>query len=165
NAKDPSRAFSAIAVGLAWTLLSAVPLLGEFYVGPDLQGSRYAYLPLAGFSLALAGALAASSNEGFQWIGSIGSCAMCVAGLLAWPVNVASWQAAAATRDALIMDAQRVVFEHGCSTLEVRGAPDNVQGAYVFRQGLPVALRELHYAHKGSACIATWKSDKLFFAE
>jgi hypothetical protein len=165
DAGERAPAHAAIAAGLCWVLLAALPLLVNFYVGPDLQGSRYAYLPMAGFALALGGAVDALQGTPLRWLALATVCGLFSAWLLAWPSQVAPWRAAAAVRDTVLADAQRLAAARGCGSLRLHAAPDNVNGAYVFRVGLPEALRTLTFVPQGPPCVAAWRSGALTFVE
>src|SRR5690606_34667973 len=52
--------------------------------------------------------------------------------------RVGHWIAAAVQRDAALASA--VAAASGCDPVFLDGRPDNVRGAYVFRNGLPEAL-------------------------
>jgi hypothetical protein len=56
----------------------------------------------------------------------------------------------------VLAEARRVMSDTRCRSLELRGAPDTVEGAYVFRQGLPEALASLPTTADGAACTGQW---------
>jgi hypothetical protein len=155
--RTAQRGLALMVAGLVWVLLATAPLLNQFYIAGDLQGSRYLYLPLVGFCLALAGAFAASR---FQWVTGGVLALVCATWMIAWPTHLATWRDAAALRDVVLNDAQQFVSEHRCSALQVRGEPDNVRGAYVFRTGVTDALQKLPYQVNGVSCVATWASGR-----
>lgn len=147
------RGLAVMTAGVVWILLATVPLLNQFFVAIDLQGSRYLYLPLAGFALALAGAAEASR---WRWA-SLGALAVLgVVWMIAWPSHIKPWHEAAALRDVVLRDAAQFVKSNRCGGLEVRGEPDNVRGAYVFRTGITDAMQKLPYLVDGVPCLATW---------
>jgi hypothetical protein len=149
------RGLTLMVAGLVWTLLATLPLLNQFFVASDLQGSRYLYLPLAGFAMALAGAVEAARFR------ALSLAALALLGAIwvtAWPWHVRPWNEAAALRDVVLREATRFVTTNRCSSLEARGEPDNVRGAYVFRTGLTDALQKLPYRVDGVPCVATWAS-------
>jgi hypothetical protein len=68
----------------------------------------------------------------------------------------AIWQGAAATRDAVLAEAQRAIDAGACASVTVADPPDAVDGAFVFRNGLDVALRGLRVAAAGPPCVLRW---------
>jgi len=71
------------------------------------------------------------------------------------------WQQAAAMRDAVLSQAAGVVRSNGCRSLDLVDAPDSVQGAFVFREGLAEALSSLDYDRGGIPCRARWDGASL----
>ncbi|MGE0815272.1 MAG: hypothetical protein AB7O28_02650 [Vicinamibacterales bacterium] len=146
------------AAGLGWTLAAALPLLTQFHVAPSLEGSRYLYLPAVGAALVLASAFAASG----RW--ARGTAGAALVGLLAvYGLALArertAWQRAATTRDAVLTDAARFVAAHRCAALTIDGVPGDIEGVFVFRNGLREALADLAYDRDGGGCVARWTAD------
>ncbi len=127
------------ALGVAWVILSVAPVYSLFFVSNTLEGSRYLYLPSAGWAVLLSGvsSLAGSRPGGvFRWA---------LYGVVAlWAISthghVRTWRRAAAERDRIITAAM-AVRAPDCAAVAFVGATDNVSGAYVFRNGLEPALR------------------------
>jgi hypothetical protein len=147
------RALGVMLAGLVWVLLATVPLLNQFFIAADLQGSRYLYLPLAGFAIAMAGAVEASR---LRWVSMGALAALGIVWMIAWPWHMRPWQEAAALRDAVLRNAEQFVNTNRCSSLHTRGEPDNVRGAYVLRTGATDAMQMLPYRVDGVPCAATW---------
>lgn len=153
--KTSDHAAPVFFVGFVWVLIAALPLLSTFHVAPTFEGSRYLYLPAAGFSLALSAAFGTDSSAGRK----VGAAALVtLLAIYAWRLQGerAVWQSAAATRDVVLAEAQRVIDQAGCATLTVLDPPDAADGAFVFRNGLDVALRGLQVTPTGPRCTARW---------
>jgi hypothetical protein len=74
--------------------------------------------------------------------------------------HVLPWQAAAAMRDKVMLEATPHVTA-GCDEISVANLPDAVQGAYVFRNGAPQAFARtlgLHVVsgHVAGGCSLVW---------
>lgn len=152
---------AVFVAGAGWTLVSALPLLLQFYVSPTLEGSRYLYLPAAGFALAISSAFAGSRFTRLD-----GVSAVLLTGLLGiYAVRLQeerrTWQDAARTRDAVLADAARAVRAVPCRALTILDAPDNVNGAFVFREGLREALDGLPLDPAGAPCVHRWNGSAL----
>lgn len=149
-----SAPLSTLIVGAGWIVLGALPLLTQFHVSPTLEGSRYLYLPVAGMCIALSGAFAVRGRAAAVPAVLV----LVLAGLYGRGLNRERevWTQAAATRDALLAQAAGQVASGSCGTLQVLDAPDNVRGAYVFREGLAEALSALPYSPGGAACTVRW---------
>ena len=161
GSRDGVRRASVLCIGLGWTLLSALPLLMQFYVSPTLEGSRYLYLPSAGLALAVSAAFAGRS---LGW--REGAAALALAGLLGgYAVRLREersvWRAATTVRDAVLTHAAAAVRDVPCRTLLIHGAPDNVRGAFVFREGLEDALAAIPMNASGAACVLRWTGSGL----
>jgi hypothetical protein len=66
------------------------------------------------------------------------------------------WSEAAATRDAILSGAAEAVRATPCRSVRVDGAPEDVNGAYVFRSGLREALAAIPLRPDGRACVLRW---------
>jgi hypothetical protein len=136
--------------------LSALPLLTQFEVSPSLEGNRYLYLPAVGLALGLSGAFGP---------GRLGRRDVVPAIVLALLLGFygraliserAVWMEAAAARDALLSSAAAAALAVPCRTLTVLDAPDNIRGAFVFREGLTEALDPLPTNPGGRECVFRW---------
>jgi hypothetical protein len=165
--RDEACTRCAIAFG-GWVLIAVLPVLSLFHVSATLEGSRYLYLPAAGFCLlvaTLAGELARRTAPRAMLPLLAGILAIfIVPSAVAIRGEGARWTRAAQIRDR-ILDSANDIAAVPCGTIVTEGLVDNVEGAYVFRNGLTEALA----AHGRSAlfgnpsavrCRLTW-SDRL----
>ena len=124
------------------TLLCIAPAIRLFGITPDLQGTRYVYLAGAWWSIAFASALLDGWSTAALRIGAAAVAALLVAGAaLATRVHLEPWTAAQAARDRVLL--QLISLPPTCRQAAATGVPDNVSGAYVFRNGLNEALAVL----------------------
>jgi len=115
--------------------VSIAPVYSMFDVSGTLQGSRYVYLAVAGWSILMATLLlpARSRLDLFLVV------AACAIGVIGVRLNLVPWTRAAAMRDEVLSAVERARAS-GCSDVWIRNVPDSVQGAYVFRNGLAEAI-------------------------
>lgn len=136
--------FRAAAACAVWVLAGVLPAFSLFYVGPQLEGARYVYLPAAGFTilLALLVGLAASRVAVPARPAAIGlmTAVLAVPFLPAIASDLRRWEAAAAVRQDVLAGVADQVVRAGCTTFAAEGDADSVLGAYVFRHGLKEAL-------------------------
>lgn len=161
NGNASNRPAAVLCLGIGWITLSTLPLLLSFYVAPNLEGSRYLYLPAAGFALAASAAFGRWGGSRLNLYASVA-----LAGLLTLFVTRLNeerhlWVSAASTRDALLTDAARVSQAQSCSSLAVQGAPDAVRGVFVFREGLAEALGAVATEAGGKPCELRWTGSGL----
>ena len=154
----------------AWVIAGGGPVLAYFYVGPDLSGSRYVYLPLVGGVLLLAETGWEQGSEFARRV-AIGFLAcVAIAGVVGSGRRLAAWKDAAALRDAVLVQAGRAIRENGCAAAVLMGAPEIDNGAFVFRNGLPEAVRRISGVHVVTArtaeipaqCTLTWRQGEGF---
>jgi hypothetical protein len=124
----------------AWVVAGAGPVLAYFFVAPDLSGSRYAYLPLVGWSILIA---ETAWRQGSHVAGRVA---------IAWGLGLAVlWTAgshrridayvdAARVRDDVVASATRILASNACETVVLSGPPAAHDGAHVLRNGLPEAM-------------------------
>jgi hypothetical protein len=131
------RAVPAMAL---WMLVCTLPVITIFGVAPDLQGSRYMYLPGVGWA-GLIACFASSENGNrarvAQRVATLVMIAVHVVGLR---LHFVPWQKAAALRDHV----ERLAIADGrmtaCQQVSIVNVPDNVEGAYVLRNGIVEAF-------------------------
>jgi len=138
--------FRQAVAGALWVLVAIAPVFAFFFVGPNLEGARYVYLPAAAFSILLAVLAGTAAN----WIarpgrGRLFTFAAIVAGVVgsAAPATIADlqrWRQAASTRDAILGSLRSDPDRLNCTTFTAEGRADSIDGAYVFRNGLRQAL-------------------------
>ena len=126
----------------SWILLGVAPLLSYFFISDTLQGSRYLYLPLVGWSILIAQLSDGGENRSLRISGALLVCVMVSYGLAGTVRHQSPWASAAATRDAILVEARRAVAAHGCEAATFADLPDSLEGAYVFRNGFAEAARQ-----------------------
>jgi hypothetical protein len=133
-----------VLAGAAWALLATAPVYSYLFVSEHMEGSRYLYLASGGWALGLAALVAAQAdgNSRMWRVVALTLTAVVVAGsLLAVQVRLQAWHDAAAIRDEVLASAARVLTDPRCETVMVTGLPEDVRGAFVFRNGFAEALR------------------------
>ena len=136
--------FRAVAACAVWVLAGVVPAFSLFYVGPQLEGARYVYLPAAGFTILLALLIGRAANRVAvparpAAIGLM-TAILAVPFLPAIASDLRRWEVAAAVRQDVLAGVGDQVARAGCTTFAAEGDADSVLGAYVFRHGLREAL-------------------------
>jgi hypothetical protein len=139
--------FAVAAVGAAWVLVAVLPVFSLFHVSATLEGSRYLYLPAAGFALfaaSLLGNLASRVGSSIApVVVALGVVVLATPSLAATRVELARWNEAARLRDQILTSYVKIVPPDFCSTFVAEGLVDNVDGAYVLRNGFGQALKEM----------------------
>ena len=127
---------------LAWTFAAIAPVLPVVFLAPDNQGTRYFYLPLVSWA-GLVAAIGATSrlHSWFTWVPAAAVGATVALGAYGVPAHLVFWQHAADRRDVVEQAARDDGRMRACGTVALRGLPDSVEGAYVFRNGAPEAFR------------------------
>lgn len=143
------------ALGAGWAFAAALPVYSYFHVSPDLQGSRYLYLPAVGWCLLLASAA-------FRVPHATGRVAILVL-LAGWGAGTFAhqqrWRAAAAHRDVVLDRAAAAALASGCGNSQFRSGPDSHAGAYVFRNGIGEAAARsgLSDTSRPVDCVFDWQ--------
>ncbi len=154
----------------AWVLLGVLPVFSLFHVSSNLEGSRYVYLPAVGFAMLLASLMGALARTTFRdsapaLIGAL-FLVFAVPSMSALGPEIGRWNDAARLRDAIL---DQVAGDAGlarCRTFITEALADNVEGAYVFRNGLEQALAARRSgASTGSAptdrCQIRWLASRI----
>jgi hypothetical protein len=167
NRRDP--AFRRATMLSAWVLVAVLPVFSYFHVSATLEGSRYLYLPAAGFSIVLAGLIADAARR-LTPQRATGAAALVVALMAIQSVMVvrtetARWTEAARLRDAILESLLNAPAAERCDSMIAEGAVDNVEGAYVLRNGIRQAMAgrrglELPTAPGVMQCVVNW-TDRL----
>ncbi len=149
-------------VPASWVLIGVAPLLSYFFISDTLQGSRYLYLPLVGWSILIAQLSDGGENRYLRACGALLVGIMVLYGVAGTVRHQSPWVAAAATRDAVLFEAQRAVASRRCETAAFVGIPDSEAGAYVFRNGFAEAaglagIRVVSSSAAGADCTFTWR--------
>jgi hypothetical protein len=132
--RTPAR----VLAGALFVLGSVAPVLAYFYVDPDLLGSRYVYLAVAGWALLLSSGAAAFGPRQTPAIGFL----LCVMALWvpATRSHIALWQRAADLRGQ-ILAAAVAAADRSCAGWVVTGVPPTLDGVPLFVNGFPEAAR------------------------
>ena len=135
------------AVFAAWVLVGVLPVFSLFHVSGTLEGSRYLYLPAAGFSLFLAALARNAANlAGERMLTptvATAAALLVVPAVTAAPSELARWTDAARLRDNILMSYVRVMPSASCGSVVTEGDADTINGAYVLRNGFLQALADL----------------------
>jgi hypothetical protein len=171
---DPlaSRQRSKLAfASVLWVLLAIAPVFPILFIAPDLQQSRYLYLPAIGWAALVV--VIASDAGGRRYLERLSHAA--VAGLIVISaygtvLHLRPWKEAARLRD--LVEASAVDLQMGkCPTVVLSNLPDSVDGAYVFRNGAAEAFdRDLHLHavpgdDPGGRCAFRWNEARLSFVQ
>ena len=149
----------------AWVLLGVLPVFGLFHVSESLEGSRYLYLPAAGFALLLAALMGdlirrVPSRTVASGLMAALVLAFAVPSLAASREELARWTEAARLRDEILTAYVRVMPSASCGSIVAEGLVDSVDGAYVLRNGFRQALDEMgarvDAAQVSPACRIDW---------
>jgi hypothetical protein len=138
--KRPGDGVPRLLTGAAlWILASAGPVFTWFFVGPDLQGSRYVYLASAAWSMLIAVAVVPARPAAAVrpvWLGVIVWLAFSA---IAVRSHLEHWTSASRARDTAL--AAAVANDPTCTSPPPVPPPGDVSGAYVFRNGFAEAWR------------------------
>jgi hypothetical protein len=163
---------STLAFGSAsWVLLSIAPVFPILFIAPDLQQSRYLYLPAIGWAALVA--VIASDVGGRSYLKPLSLAA--VAGLIVLSacgtvLHLRPWKEAARLRG--LVEGSAVDLQMGkCPTVILSNLPDSVGGAYVFRNGgVEAFARDLHLHavlsdDPGGRCAFRWSDARSSFVQ
>jgi hypothetical protein len=152
------------AAAMLWSAAAIVPVLPFVFSAPDLQFSRYFYLPLVGWA-GLVATIGGSPRGGLavNTLRAVAVAGVVVIGTFGVGAHVAFWQRAAGSRDRVLTAARSDDRIGACRAVSLQGLPDSVAGAYVFRNGIAEALqRETGVAFDPAAAAdCTFKWDEL----
>jgi hypothetical protein len=150
--------------GVVWVLISVLPLVTMFYVGPQLQGARYLYLAACGWAALLVTAAGELSDAG----SGARTAAMLVvvsvlgAATLGVRAHLAPWTHAASVRDVVLRAAAADERLHSCPVVYLQGLPASVDGAYLFANGTREALTQVgvdaFVRDEAGACSFRWNA-------
>jgi hypothetical protein len=123
-------------------LLCVAPTIRLFGITSDLQGTRYVYLASAWWSIALGAALFDGRHTQAARVGAATMAVLVVFGAaIMTRAHLEPWIAARRERDRVLL--QLISLPPSCRRVAATAATDNVDGAYVFRNGLNEALATL----------------------
>ncbi len=151
---------ASFSLPLALLLASVVPILHLLRIGPDLEKTRYFYLPSAMFALLMATVLDASKHK---WPLAA---AILTFQTVALTHNFIAWEHSSARAEPtceIVADAARAPG----AKIAVIGVPQTLEGAYFFANGLPecVALRNSRVADVTLIRDATRQVDRSPFTQ
>jgi hypothetical protein len=162
-----TRSRAAIACA-GWVLLGTLPTVTFFFVGPDLQGARYLYLPSVGYAMLLAVMAGGASPATLRFVGTGALIVLALLGTAGTRWHQSSWQRAAGVRDEVLSAARVNEQMRACHTVTIRDLPDIERGAYVFRNGAAVAFSTLGLtvsADTPAPCAFTWSAGDAAFVQ
>jgi hypothetical protein len=161
----------AMAAAL-WVLVSIVPVFPILYIAPDLQQSRYLYLPAVGWAALIVAAGSEQRGRSYRSPLSVSA----VVGLIGMAsygtvLHLRPWNEAALLRERVEASAVENTAMNMCPTISLSNVPDSVKGAYVFRNGVSEAFaRDLHLNATGGdpvggPCAFRWSDAQLSFVQ
>lgn len=165
--RDPAP---AVFGATAWILASILPVLPILVVDSSLQASRYLYLGTVGWSVVLVMFVTDVRDAWPRWnVGSVAALGVLI-GVMAVSARIHErhWREAGALRDMIERAAVAKLGVSGCGQVTLHDLPDQVRGAYLFRNGAREA-----FAHDlgisatvGDAkgpCSFRWDSERFSF--
>jgi hypothetical protein len=142
---------------VAWVVLATAPLGGFMFVNDELQGSRYLYLPLCGWSLFLGDLVNDRENRRVRIARVLLLVSAVVLGTWGVRAHLEPWREAAALREQLLGEARRVLAATSCSSVAFENVPDVHDGAaQLFRNGFDEAVRDIGVRGHGPRCRFVW---------
>ena len=152
--RKPHDATTLLALA-AWVLVSVAPLATMFYIADDLQGGRYLYLGAVAWSVMILVLL----QELQPALRVIVIAPLLVVFAFATRAHQSPWAAAALERDR-VLDAYRTSGVQ-CLPAEIRGLPDHIRGAHVFRNGFDYAIQsERPQTTANPRCVLMWDGER-----
>jgi hypothetical protein len=162
-------AFSRAARLAVWVCAAVAPVFSYFFVSPTLEGSRYVYLASAAWALLVADLIwqasewAERQRPGLGWAG-LALALAAIATLSSTFVlrgELRTWQRASQLRDTVLNEARRSIADGNCREVAFLQIPDAVEGAYVFRNGFPEAMRRDEQPLQGTErCLFRWDGQR-----
>jgi hypothetical protein len=125
----------------AWILISVLPVFLFVFVAPDLQGARFLYLAGPAWTSLLAGLALSSERVIARRITVTAAVILAVLWAAAARVQMSPWIEAAKLRDEVLESAKSNQLIRQCQGVLLSELPDNVRGAYLFRNGAPEVFR------------------------
>ncbi|HUQ86189.1 MAG TPA: hypothetical protein VM096_01440 [Vicinamibacterales bacterium] len=135
----------------AWILVSVAPVATMLFIADDLEGSRYLYIGTVAWSVMVV-MLTLRFQTLLRFVATV---PLLVQFAFAARAHQSAWIAAAVERDR-VLEAYRQSGVQ-CAPTEIRGLPDQVRGAYVFRNGATEAIASvMPSAIANSRCVLVW---------
>ena len=148
-----------LLVSCAWVFLAAAPVYRYLYIAPDLQGSRYLYLPAVGWGLLLAWVGCRSEMR----LGRAALGVLVMLGIGGTLLQQQRWREAASYRDDVLARALYDARRLDCTSPHFVNGPDNLNGVYVFRNGLNEAYAAANRASgtaSATSCQMRWENEE-----
>jgi hypothetical protein len=156
-----TEAFSGTRAAFAmacWMLISTLPVMTIFIVASDLQGARYMYLAGIGWAV-MVGCFVSGTSSLVRRFSAVGAFVIAVSYVVALPSHLLPWRRAAGLRDRVEQAASIDRDMRACSAVHVANLPDNLDGAYVMRNGVAEAFgRDLGLRVSSDAVDTCWFS-------
>jgi hypothetical protein len=155
----PAGDLRVAAAAVCWILLGTLPTATFLGIGRDLQGARYLYLPSVGYALLLVVMARDQHDARRRLVGAAAIAALVLFGAAGTLWHQRPWLAAAAARDTILASARTNERLRACGQVTLRNLPDNVDGAYLFRNGAELAFAEVGLslsANAPPACVFRW---------
>jgi hypothetical protein len=140
---DPRLPVTAARCAI-WAVIAVLPVWSMFFVSPDLQGSRYLYLPACGWSILLAVVMIERPLGAPRRAGLALVTVLAAVWLVGVRAHMRDWQEAAHLRDRVLSSAVSGLQSTSCAAIAFTNLPDAVGGAYVFRNGFVEATQGQH---------------------
>jgi hypothetical protein len=157
------RRHSKVALGAAmWVLISVLPVITMFHVGPQLEGARYLYLAATGWAavLVVAAREVKQVRPGAGVIAAAAVGTVLAAGVVGVRAHLVQWTHAATTRDLVIGAASADQRLHSCKVVYLQNLPESVGGAYVLANGAREAFSDVavnaFVSNEPGACSFRW---------
>ena len=154
---------------MGWILVSIAPVAGWIMIGAHLDGSRYLYLGLPAWSSWLVMAAMPSGPRILRAAGGTALALIVVLNVAVTRYQVAGWRAAGELTDRILTSARNDERMSRCSTVRLEDLPDNLRGAYVFRNGKQEAWRAAGLPQvsesAGDRCTFHWDQSELRFKQ
>jgi hypothetical protein len=150
---------SAIVRCLVAVVISVLPVYSFFFISPELENARYAYLSTAFWVMALAGFINVRDQNWLTSPRSIVAAIALVSAVIGVQWHLQVWRDAATLRERVLDAADSVLQTAPCPRISFAGAPDSVRGAYVFRNGLGEATARrsgLLLTEAPADCLFVW---------
>jgi hypothetical protein len=151
-----------IAGAAGWILIAIVPVFPIVMVLPDLQGSRYLYLATVGWAVLVVTLTRFVEQRLVRRIMLFAIVGLLFLSATAVRLEVTAWKEAALVRDRVLHALRTDKRLESCSSVTLEALPDNVRGAYVFRNGAAEAvsaeLRTGVVPSAGAECTFTWNA-------
>lgn len=125
---------------LGWIAIAVAPVFAWIGVSQYLEGSRYLYLAAPAWAMSVVWMASAPRNEIARRAGAVAVAIVVVMSVWATRVQLLAWTEAASLRDAVLTDLHASAIVRSCGAIDLADAPDNVRGAFVFRNSLREAL-------------------------